>query len=432
MKKHTWIVLLLVVAFLVPMTVTQAQDDQPVVTVTWWGTERGRDTAQTRDLHFQLARAFEESHPNIKVAVSLFPSRAFNTRIATAVAGGEAPDIWYTYYSPDTADQGFLEDLTPYIEQSDFDPTEIWFPIGQQRAVYEGHYYGVPRDASAGFIAYNKDMFDAAGLAYPQAGWTVADYRALANALTDAENDQYGVGAIVGGEGCMMWSSFSFNLGTDVISPDGRDVAGYLDTPEAANAFRYCLELVTEDKVTAPAELQDQYGELVFLSGNIGMQHVSNWELPALNEQADFNWGVVAPPRFNEDTPEIAWTDAYAYYMWSGSKHKDAAWELLQWLSGSEAQRMAAEAGIWPPNGPAVWEELGWDTDPILSVPYAELQKETRVPNYLRSQYFWDCVYPAFDNVRVRWIQQGERDLESMLSSETATAQFCLDDNYEF
>lgn len=429
MKKHTLVVVVMLIALLAPLAITQAQEEE-TVTITWWGTERGRDTAATRDLHFALARAFEDSHPNIKVAVSLFPSRAFNTRIATAVAGGEAPDIWYTYYSPDIAEQGFLEDLTPYIEASGLKPEEIWFPIGQQRAVYEGHYYGVPRDASAGFIAYNKDLFDAAGLAYPQEGWTVADYRDLAIALTDADNDQYGSGAIEGGEGCMLWSSFSFNLGTDVISPDGRKVAGYLDTPEAANAFRYCLGLVTEDKVAAPAELQDQYGELVFLSGKIGMQHISNWELPALNEQAEFNWGVVAPPRFNEETPGIAWTDAYTYYMWNGSKHKDAAWEFMMWLSGAEAQKMAAEAGIWPANGPAVWQELGWDKDPILSVPYAELQKETRVPNYLRSQYFWDCVYPAFDNVRVRWIQQGERDLESMLRSETETAQFCLDDNY--
>lgn len=429
MKKHVWIILVLLIVLVAPAALTQAQEPE-TVTITWWGTERGRDTAATRDLHFTLARTFEEAHPNIKVAVSLFPSRAFNTRVATAIAGGEGPDLWYTYYSPDTAEQGFLEDLTPYIEASGINPTELWFPIGQVRATYNGHYYGAPRDASAAFIAYNKDMFDAKGLAYPEDGWTVDDYRELAKALTDVDNDQYGIGAIVGGEGCMMWSSFSFNLGTDVISPDGRDVAGYLDTPEAANAFRFCLELVTEDQVAAPAEMQDQYGELVFLSGKIGMQHISNWELAALNEQADFNWGVVAPPRFNADTPGIAWTDAYAYYMWSGSKHKEAAWEFMMWLSGPEAQKIAAEAGIWPPNGPATWIELGWDQDPILGVAFAELQKETRVPNYLRSQYFWDCIYPAFDNVRVRWIQEGERDLEGMLKAETETAQFCLDENY--
>jgi hypothetical protein len=32
--------------------------------------------------------------------------------------------------------------------------------------------------------------------------------------------------------------------------------------------------------------------------------------------------------------------------------------------------------------------------------------------------------------VRVRWIQNGERDLEAMLAEEAANAQFCLDDSY--
>jgi ABC-type glycerol-3-phosphate transport system substrate-binding protein len=236
----------------------------------------------------------------------------------------------------------------------------------------------------------------------------------------------------VGSEGCLLWSSFSFNLGTDLVSPDGKELVGYFDTPEAANAWRWCLDLVTEYEVNPPAELQDQFGELVFLSGKIGMQHISNWELAALNEQADFAWGVVEPPRASEDAEGIAWTDAYTYNMWSGSKHKDAAWAFMKWLSGPEAQLIAAEAGVWSPNNPETWIELGWDQDPVLSVPFAELQKETLVPNYLRSQYFWDCAYAAFGNVRTRWIENGERELEAMLTEEAANAQLCLDENYDF
>ena len=89
--------------------------EEDVVTITWWGTEKGRDTATTREVHYQLARAFEETHPNTKVAVALFPSRAFATRVLTAIAADQGPDIWYHYWSPDIATQGFLEDLTPYL-----------------------------------------------------------------------------------------------------------------------------------------------------------------------------------------------------------------------------------------------------------------------------------------------------------------------------
>lgn len=420
------LVVTLVLALLLPILVVSAQDE--IVTVTWWANERGRDTAATRDMHFTLARTFEESHPNIRVALSLYPSRGFATRVLTAIAADEGPDVFYHYFSPDIANQGFLEDLTPYIEASG--AATNWFPSGVNRGVYEGRTYAVPRDAVSGFIAYNKDLFDAAGVPYPEAGWTIAEYRALANQLTNRDADIYGVGAIVGGEGCMLWSPFSFNLGAELTSPDGRDVVGYMDSPETAAAMTWCLELVTEDQVTAPAELQDQFGELVFLSGNVAMQSISDWELAAITEQASFNWGVVAPPQFNADTPVIPWTDSYMYYMWNGSDDKDAAWQLIEWLSGPEAQSIVAEAGVWSPNGPAIWEELGWDQDPVRGVSYNQLVNSERVPNYLRSQYFWDCVAGPLSDVRVRWIENGERDVAAMLAEGAALAQACLDDNY--
>jgi multiple sugar transport system substrate-binding protein len=424
MKKFLAVFLLICV--MLPVLVVGAQDE--VVTVTWWATERGRDTAATRELHFALARAFEAANPGIQVAVSLYPSRGFATRITTAIAAGDGPDIWYHYYAPDIAAQGFLEDLTPYVEASGV--AEQWFASAARRAVYQDRYYGVPRDAVSGFIVYNKDIFDAAGLPYPEDGWTVADYRETAKALTNIEADVYGAGGIEGGEGCMLWSPFSFNLGADITSPDGRTVAGYMDTPEAINAMNWCLSLVTEDQSSSPADMAEQFGEITFMSGQVAMQSISDWEVPAIAEQATFNWGLVAPPRFDENTEVIPWADSYVYYMWSGSEHKDEAWKLLEYLTGPEAQKMAAEAGVWSPNSPAVWEELGWDEDPIKSVSYNQLINSELTPNYLRSQFFFDCVAGPLTDVRVRWIEGGERDLQAMMSEATSTAQACLDDNY--
>jgi ABC-type glycerol-3-phosphate transport system substrate-binding protein len=424
MKKI--VALLMLVCFVLPILAVHAQDT--VVTLNWWATERGRDTAATRDLHFQLARAFEAEHPGIQVAVSLYPSRGFATRVTTAIAAGQGPDIWYHYYATDIASQGFLQDLTPYIEASDVE--DGWFESARRRAVYDGAYYGVPRDAVSDFIAYNKDIFDAAGMPYPEAGWTVEDYRQTAIALADPANNVYGVGGIEGGEGCMLWSVFSFNLGAEITSEVGRTVTGYKDTPEAANAMSWCLGLVTEDQVASPADMSEQFGEVTFMSGQVAMQAISDWELAALMEQSEFNWGVVAPPSYNADTEEIPWADSYIYYMWSGSQHKDEAWQLMEWLSGPTAQRMAGEAGVWAPNSPAVWQELGWDTDPIRSVSYNELVRSELTPNYLRSQYFFDCVYGPLGDVRTRWIEGGERDLTTMMSEATQSAQSCLDDNY--
>ena len=405
--------------------------DDDVVTITWWGTERGRDTAAARELHYELARAFEEGHPNTKVAVALFPSKGFGTRILTSVAGGQAPDLWYNYFAADMANQGFLEDLTPYIEASGINPDERWFPIGHQRGAYEGRLYGLPRDATAGAIAYNKDIFDAAGVSYPEPGWTIADFREKAIALTDADNDVYGVGAIVGSPGCFQWSAFSYNMGADFVSPDGRDVVGYMDTPEALAAFKYCLDLTATDKATTPSGMQEQFGELVFVSGQVGMQHISTWELDAISEQSDFEWAVIEPPQFDENTPAIAWTDSYLYNMWNGSEHKQRTWEFMDWLTGPEAGKILAEAGVWTPAVPAVWEEMGWNDDPVMGVFWNELQKETRVANYERSQFYWDCVGNIFYDVWSNYVELENTDLDDYLPTMIEDAQFCLDDNFE-
>src|SRR5688572_1739918 len=180
MKKLILVFTLL--TLLLSIVAVQAQNAAPEL-VTWWATERGRDTAATRDLHFQLARAFEAEHPESQVAVALYPSRGFATRITTAIAAGDGPDICYHYYATDIAAQGFLQDLTPYIEQSDVE--DGWFASARRRAVYQDKYYGVPRDAVSGFIAYNKTMFDAKGIAYPEEGWTIADYLDIATQLND-------------------------------------------------------------------------------------------------------------------------------------------------------------------------------------------------------------------------------------------------------
>jgi multiple sugar transport system substrate-binding protein len=426
MKRFLFVAL--VACLLLPVLALQAQDAQQPVVINWWATERGRDTAATRQLHYDLARTFEAEHPGIQVAITLYPSRGFANRVVTAISAGQGPDVWYHYYAPDVATQGFLQDITEYVEASGL--ADTWFPSAARRAVYDGRYYGVPRDAVTSFVAYNKDIFDAAGLEYPDGDWTVADYRETAIQLTDAANEQYGLGGIEGGDGCMLWSHLSFNLGANITSDDGKQVAGYMDTPESINAMKWCLDLVTEDQVTSPAAMGDQFGEITLMSGQVAMELISDWEIPALTEQTAFNWGVTTPPSFDENTEVVPWADSYVYYMWSGSQHKDEAWMLMEWLAGPVAQKMAADAGVWSPNSPAVWEELGWDQDPVKSVSYNLLVNSQLVPNYLRSQFFFDCVGGQLTDVRTQWIENGIRDIDALMQNATQMGQQCLDDSY--
>jgi multiple sugar transport system substrate-binding protein len=408
-----------------PQPAKELSDDD-VVTITFWGTERGRDTAQTRQVHYDLARAFEASHPNTKVAVSLFPSRAFATRVLTAIAAGQGPDIWYHYWSPDIASQGFLEDLTPYLEKDGIDPSELYFPIGDIRGKYDGKYYALPRDATGYVFAYNKDIFDAAGVEYPQPGWTVEDLRQKAIAVNDPARNIYGLSTI--DSGWFQWHPFSFNLGVDFLNEDGSQVAGYMDTPEAINAMKFILDLAATDKVSAPAGLADQFG-LDFLSGQIGIFGMTSWDNQLFLEKVDFNYGIIEPPSFVAGEEAISWTDSYMFYMNKDSEYKQRVWEFMEFLSGPEGAKIMAESGVWTPAIPEVWEEMGWKEDPILGPIYAELEKPARVLNYERNQFYWDCVGGIFDTITSGYIEEGKTDLENILPPLVAEAQICLDKN---
>jgi multiple sugar transport system substrate-binding protein len=66
---------------------------------------------------------------------------------------------------------------TPIIEAAGYDLEDYW-PGLLESAKFEGSVYGFPRDIEVNVIYYNKDMFDAAGVAYPSDDWTWDDFLA--------------------------------------------------------------------------------------------------------------------------------------------------------------------------------------------------------------------------------------------------------------
>ena len=411
-------------------TVAPAEVEPSVVT--WWNAERG---GVMTDAHKEVAETylevFQAENPGIKIDMEYGLEEGFDDKLYTAFAAGEAPDVWAGIFAPEVARRGFLADLTPYMEVDKIKPEELWFEIGILRSSYNDRFYAVPRDGTAGIYGYNKDLFDELGVAYPKDDWTVADLREIAIKLTDEEKGTYGLGGNEGSIGAVNWGPLSYNLGVDFVSDDGHQVKGHMDTPEAIAALEWYYNLTAEDKVTTHGSpVAEQMGWFTFLSGKVGMQSFSSWEIVELDESATFEWGLVTPPCAKKGATHWAWTDAIIFYLWAESKVPDAGWKFLRFLSGREAGKIAAEARVWTPVIPDVWLEAGWDKDPIWGAFWKEMQKPTKVPNYLRSEFQWECIGPAWDATWTRYVEEGERPLDAIVHEEVATAQDCLDKPY--
>lgn len=65
-------------------------------------------------------------------------------------------------------------------------------PALLQAFTYDGSLYAIPKDFDTVGLWYNKALFDAAGVAYPDDSWTWQTLRDAAIKLTDPTNGVYG------------------------------------------------------------------------------------------------------------------------------------------------------------------------------------------------------------------------------------------------
>ncbi|MCY4408935.1 MAG: extracellular solute-binding protein [Caldilineaceae bacterium] len=397
--------------------------DAAATTISWWNP----DVLDWQPAYIDMAAAFTEQNPDIQVEVQDVPEGGFAEKILSMIAGDTGPDVWVFYYATDFARRGFTEDITPMLEGDAIQAEEMWFPICIERATYEGRMYSTPRDGVWGMVGYNASLFGEMGVPLPEEGWTIDDYLAACIALTDEELGTWGT--LISGPGTLLWDqAFCWNMGFEIVSENGRQVQGLLDTPTSIEAIQWVLDLQVEHQVAPSGAQSEALGPFAFGSGKVGMFQASGWNLVDLKE-VPFEWDMVSVP-IREGGESFAWGDSVQYYMWTGSQEKEASWELMKYISGVEGSQIAAEVGAWTPPTPQTWLNLGWDQDPILSKFWEQAQLPTAVPNYLRTEFHWDCVHPQFEGIWTRYIENEERPLEALVQEAAAEAQACLDKSY--
>ena len=119
-----------------------------------------------------IVDAFHVANPKITVKVTVSDWNTYWDKLQTGIAGGDAPDVFAMDgpLFPDYKTRDVLLDLKPFIDRSGYDLTQL-----ADQAVADfttpGGQFGLPRDLNVIALFYNKKMFDAAGLPYPDDTW---------------------------------------------------------------------------------------------------------------------------------------------------------------------------------------------------------------------------------------------------------------------
>lgn len=261
-------------------------------------------------------------------------------------------------FTPGFAELGGLIDLTPYILGEKGIGTPDWFGYTdlslayREGLEYRGKRYGIPFAGETSFVFYRMDVFEKYGKKSPE---TLDDVLELAKFFDgkDWDNDgekEAGFSTRIarGWEATWTWTAgFLFDFGGSIINPQTKKPT--LNSEETIKSLEYLVELVSHGPVgiesfsfpEAWSAFQEGKAPLMIESTGAATL-VENPE----KSIAAGKTGYCKMPK--GPVGAYAWWGAWGYAITSGSKHKNASWALITWLTSKYNSIKYLKAGGFP------------------------------------------------------------------------------------
>jgi multiple sugar transport system substrate-binding protein len=310
-----------------------------------------------------VLKEFERSHPDIRVKFEVIADQYMDV-LKTRLIGDAASDVFYldALEAPFLMQANVLEPLNAYITRefdlADFEPNLLnVFRVGNT-------LYGLPKDYSTLALVYNKQAFQAAGLAAPPQTWEA--FMADAKQLTldqnrDGKPEQHGWGlspdlarlvyVIQAYGGCVV------------------DQHGYATfaQPKALMGLQMVVNQYRQQRTAIlPSDVGSSSGSDMLGQGKVAMVIEGNWAIPYLQDNFPALQFDTAPvPTLNHRPGTMVFT--VAYVMNRRAQHKSEAWQLIAYLTGKAGMAKWTSTGFALPTRRSVAKQLRYDRDPLRS-----------------------------------------------------------------
>jgi multiple sugar transport system substrate-binding protein len=290
-----------------------------------------------------------EKDTGIKVIFEDYEQAQSRQKIATElVARTGTIDTFRTTKMQDFAQywrNGWFEVLDPYLaDATKTDPNlnlPDFFSGALASCKIEGKLVALPVTSGAQILFYRKDLFEAKGVKIPK---TMEEMEAAAKALHNPP-DVYGFGSRGQKSAAVsMFATFLHNFGADWMAGGKPSLA----TPEAIAAYSYYGRILRQYGPPgvvnmSHVELGPMFGEgkLAMFADDLSLASI--YEDDKRSKVAGKVGYAKMPAGPKRDTPTIY---VYGMAMSSQSKHKDAVWYWIQWISSPAVQMRGMLKGV--------------------------------------------------------------------------------------
>jgi multiple sugar transport system substrate-binding protein len=279
----------------------------------------------------------KEKFPHLDFALEFVPYEETVTRTLVGASSGDLPDIIMcsTDHTPSLITNNLLMDVGANIAaDGDVNPEDFAPGVAQGFHMFD-RWWGFPYDVTTFGLYYNKDMFDAAGVAYPPAfgetPWTWEQFVDAAIKLTKPNGEQWGVYWRAPLMYQYLTSNFIFSAGGRNFTDDLKKCA--IGTPEAAAGVQFMIDLIHKHKV-APTPAEVAGGDVnYFESGLSAMMLAGQFALGQTARNTDFNFDVSYLPLGKE---KKLVTGGSGFAISAGTKNPEAAWQFLKTFTSNE------------------------------------------------------------------------------------------------
>lgn len=267
-----------------------------------------------------------------------------------AAESGQLPDIFWMHTNQilKYADYGKLEDVTDLYDDVEPDYYTSHFSdisLANARGS-DGRLYGVPKDKDTVCLVYNKEMFDAAGVAYPDESWTWDDLTS-ASAQIYERTGKYGYMAYAD-EQLGYWN-FVYQAGGYILNED-KTRAGFLDSG-TRKAMEFYIGLQKEPWCPDQNYFAETAPGNAFMSEQGAMYLEGNWNLISFmenNKEMIGKWDVAVLPKCPEPVRgdgRATISNGLCYSTGAKGKKLEYARDFLKFAGSEEGQRVQGLSG---------------------------------------------------------------------------------------
>jgi len=290
-----------------------------------------------------LARQFQETHPDIVVEVSEFNFMDGAFDMKNVAKAADCFQWMHDFYGPEN--RASILNLNPFLDADPSFTTDDFYPPVLEQFTWQGQLWGLPAEVWPYVIEYNKDLFDAADVDYPILDWTTDDLLELAVALTQGEGRDKQYGFVTGVPEDAVLRLIVERLGARLVNDRVDPPAVSFNDPTTIEAVRWYVGLSTEWGVRPVFDTEEGSAaafmeqEALINDGRVAMWTVGAQMTTLFGHYREGveNVGVVPLPAGPDGSSAGSYLEGSGYFISAHTQARDACWKWITFLTGQQA-----------------------------------------------------------------------------------------------